>query len=74
VEVVGAEISGIAVHIGARVAALGTAGAVLVTRTVKDLTVGSEIVFAARGTHTLRGVPGDWELFAASTGHAAVDA
>jgi pimeloyl-ACP methyl ester carboxylesterase len=74
VEVVGAEISGIAVHIGARVAALGTAGDVLVTRTVKDLTVGSEIEFMARGTHTLRGVPGDWELFAASTDNAAVDA
>lgn len=74
VEVVGAEISGIAVHIGARVAALGTAGDVLVTRTVKDLTVGSEIEFMARGTHTLRGVPGDWELFAARTDYAAVDA
>ena len=74
VEVAGAEISGIAVHIGARVAALGTAGDVFVTKTVKDLTVGSEIEFTARGAHTLRGVPGKWELFAASTGGAAVDA
>jgi class 3 adenylate cyclase len=67
VELVGEGIGGIAVHIGARVAALGSAGEVLVTRTVKDLTAGSGIEFQARGTHTLRGVPGDWELFAAKT-------
>jgi pimeloyl-ACP methyl ester carboxylesterase/class 3 adenylate cyclase len=66
VELVGEGIGGIAVHIGARVAALGSAGEVLVTRTVKDLTVGSGIEFHARGTHALRGVPGDWELFAAT--------
>lgn len=65
VEVSGAEISGIAVHIGARVAALGKEGEVLVTRTVKDLTVGSGIEFEARGSHELRGVPGEWELYAA---------
>jgi pimeloyl-ACP methyl ester carboxylesterase len=67
VELVGEGIGGIAVHIGARVAALATAGEVLVTRTVKDLTAGSGIAFDARGTHALRGVPGDWELFAAKT-------
>jgi pimeloyl-ACP methyl ester carboxylesterase/class 3 adenylate cyclase len=66
VELVEQGIGGIAVHIGARVAALGTAGEVLVTRTVKDLTVGSRIEFQDRGTHTLRGVPGDWEVFAAT--------
>ena len=61
----------LAVHIGARVAALGIAGEVLVTRTVKDLTAGSGIEFQGRGTHVLRGVPGDWELFAAKTTEAA---
>ena len=53
-------------HIGARVAALGNAGDVLVTRTVKDLTAGSGIGFHDRGLHTLRGIPGEWELFAAT--------
>jgi len=71
VEVVGAGISGIAVHIGARVAALGTAGEVLATRTVKDLTAGSGIEFEERGTHALRGVPGEWEIFAANATESA---
>jgi pimeloyl-ACP methyl ester carboxylesterase len=71
VELVDEGIGGIAVHIGARVAALGTAGEVLVTRTVKDLTAGSGIEFQGRGMHALRGVPGDWELFAAKTTEAA---
>jgi pimeloyl-ACP methyl ester carboxylesterase len=64
VEVAGDGISGIAVHIGARVAAMGAAGEVLVTRTVKDLTAGSGIDFEERGTHALRGLPGDWEILA----------
>jgi class 3 adenylate cyclase len=67
VELVDDGIGGMAVHIGARVAALGTAGEVLATRTVKDLTVGSELEFEERGAHALRGIPGEWELFAAST-------
>jgi class 3 adenylate cyclase len=66
VEVGGDGIGGIAVHIGARVAALAAAGEVLATRTVRDLTVGSGIAFEPRGAHKLRGVPGEWELFAAS--------
>ncbi len=70
VELVEEGIGGIAVHIGARVAALGTAGEVLVTRTVKDLTAGSRIEFQERGVHALRGVPGDWELFAATQAEA----
>jgi len=65
VELVDGGIGGIAVHIAARVAALGGAGEVLVTRTVKDLTAGSGIELQTRGTHALRGVPGDWELYAA---------
>jgi pimeloyl-ACP methyl ester carboxylesterase len=68
VEVGGGGIGGIAVHIGARVAALAEAGEVLVTRTVKDLTVGSGISFEPRGTHELRGVPGEWEVFTAANG------
>jgi pimeloyl-ACP methyl ester carboxylesterase len=65
VELLGDSIGGIAVHIGARVAATGDAGDVLVTRTVKDLTAGAGIEFRPRGTHALRGVPGDWELYSA---------
>ena len=65
VELVGEGIAGIAVHIGARVAALGDAGEVLVTRMVKELTAGSGISYEPWGTQPLRGVPGDWELFAA---------
>jgi len=65
VELVGGGIAGIAVHVGARVAALGDAGEVLVTRMVKELTAGSGISYEPWGTQPLRGVPGDWELFAA---------
>jgi class 3 adenylate cyclase len=70
VEVVGDGIGGIAVHLGARVAGLGGAGEVLVTRTVKDLTAGSGIEYEERGTQALRGVPGEWDLYAASSGRA----
>jgi class 3 adenylate cyclase len=60
------DLAGLAVHIGARVAALASSGEVLVSSTVKDLVVGSGMVFASRGTHTLKGVPGEWQLYAAS--------
>jgi pimeloyl-ACP methyl ester carboxylesterase len=53
---------GIAVHIGARIAALAGAGEVLVSSTVKDLVVGSGIEFADRGSHSLKGVPGEWHV------------
>jgi pimeloyl-ACP methyl ester carboxylesterase len=65
VELVGPDIRGIAVHIGARVAALAEAGEVLVSSTVKDLVAGSGIDFEDRGRHELKGVPGDWHLWAA---------
>ena len=66
VEVRGEDIGGIAVHIGARVAAIAGAGQVLVSRTVTDLVAGSGIVFEDRGDHELKGVPGSWHLFAVS--------
>jgi class 3 adenylate cyclase len=60
----GEDVGGIAVHIGARVAALAGAGEVLASSTVKDLVVGSGIEFESRGSHTLKGVPDEWRLFA----------
>ena len=60
------DVAGIGVHIGARVSALAGAGEVLVTSTVKDLVNGSELVFEDRGPRTLKGVPGDWHLWAAN--------
>jgi pimeloyl-ACP methyl ester carboxylesterase len=60
----GAELSGIAVHIGARVSSLAGAGEVLVSRTVKDLVAGSGLRFEDRGSQTLKGVPDVWQLFA----------
>jgi len=65
IELAGDKIRGIAVHIGARIAATGKAGEVLVSRTVKDLTAGSGIQLSERGSHALKGVPGEWDLFAA---------
>jgi class 3 adenylate cyclase len=64
IELRGNEISGLAVHIGARVIALAEDGEVLVSRTVKDLVVGSGIEFSDRGTQDLKGVPDAWQLFA----------
>jgi pimeloyl-ACP methyl ester carboxylesterase len=63
-ELMGGKVGGIAVHTCARVAALARAGEVLVSHTVKDLVAGSGIQFESRGTHTLKGVPGEWPLFA----------
>ena len=63
-ELLGDDVAGIAVHIGARVSALASAGEILVSRTIRDLVVGSGLQFEPRGTHKLKGVPGNWELFA----------
>jgi class 3 adenylate cyclase len=60
----GEDVGGIAVHIGARVASLAGAGEVLVSRTVKDLVAGSGLRFADRGSQMLKGVPGDWQIYA----------
>jgi class 3 adenylate cyclase len=64
VEAVGGGVRGIAVHIAARVAALAAPSEVLVSRTVRDLVAGSGFAFEERGLHELRGVPGDWALYA----------
>ncbi|MGQ0804322.1 MAG: adenylate/guanylate cyclase domain-containing protein [Actinomycetota bacterium] len=63
-EVRGDDLAGIAVHIGARVASLAGPGEVLVTSTVRDLVQGSGIEFTDRGTHALKGVPGEWQVLA----------
>jgi class 3 adenylate cyclase len=60
----GADVSGIALHIGQRVSALAGAGEILVSSTVKDMATGSGIEFEARGESQLKGVPGNWLLFA----------
>jgi class 3 adenylate cyclase len=66
VEVADGKVAGIAVHTGARVAALAGAGEVLVSGTVKDLVAGSGLEFEDRGTQELKGVPGEWRLYAVS--------
>ena len=63
-EVIGDDVGGLAVHIGARVSQAAGPGEVLVSSTVKDLVVGSGLEFDDRGTKELRGVPGEWRLFA----------
>jgi class 3 adenylate cyclase len=62
-EVRGDDLGGLTVHIAARVASLAGPGEVLVSRTVKDLVVGSRIDFVDRGEHELKGVPGTWRLY-----------
>jgi class 3 adenylate cyclase/pimeloyl-ACP methyl ester carboxylesterase len=68
IELVGNDIRGIAVHIGARVSSLAGPGEVLVSSTVKDLVAGSGIEFEDRGMHELKGVPGEWRIFAVTSG------
>jgi class 3 adenylate cyclase len=65
-EVMGGDLGGLAVHIAARVMDRASPSEVLVSGTVKDLVVGSGIDFEERGEHELRGVPGEWRLFAVS--------
>jgi class 3 adenylate cyclase len=67
IEVLPDDIAGLAVHLGARVAALAAPGEILVSSTVKDLVVGSGLEFEDRGSHVLKGVPGEWHLFAVVT-------
>ena len=67
-EIIGDDVGGIAVHIGARVAAAAGPSEVLVSSTVKDLVAGSGIQFRDNGVHALKGVPGDWRLYAVEAG------
>src|SRR5215211_3335042 len=64
IELMDNDVGGIAVHIAARVAALASAGDVLVSGTVKDLVAGSGIPFMDRGVQRLKGIPDEWRLFA----------
>jgi class 3 adenylate cyclase/pimeloyl-ACP methyl ester carboxylesterase len=63
-EVRGDDLAGLTVHVGARVTALAASGEVLVTGTVRDLVIGSDLAFIDRGRHVLRGVPGEWTVLA----------
>jgi class 3 adenylate cyclase len=63
-ERLGSDLGGLAVHIGARVSAAADPGEVLVSQTVRDLVVGSALEFADRGARELKGVPGEWRLYA----------
>jgi class 3 adenylate cyclase len=71
IELAGDDVRGLTVHIGARIAALASAGEVLVSRTVRDLVAGSGLTFEDRGVHRLKGVPDEWQILAASDGSAA---
>ena len=62
------KLRGIAVHIGARLLMIAKPGQVLVSSTVKDLVAGSELAFADQGTHSLKGVPGEWRVFSVESG------
>ena len=64
-ELIGEKLGGIAVHIGARIGAIAAPDEVLVSRTVSDLVAGSGLRFEERGSHSLKGVPGSWQLLAA---------
>ncbi len=64
IEVLSDDIAGLAVHIGARVSAMAGPSEILVSSTIRDLVVGSDLVFDDRGSHELKGVPGMWHLFA----------
>jgi class 3 adenylate cyclase/dihydrofolate reductase len=67
VELRGGDLGGIALHIASRALASAEEGGVVVTRTVRDLASGSDLSFSPLGPVSLRGIPGEWELFAAST-------
>ena len=67
-ELAGDDLAGVTVHIGARIADLAEPSQVLVSGTVRDLVVGSNIAFSFRGTEALRGVPGEWRLFRVDNG------
>src|SRR5262249_53624411 len=59
----GDDLSGLAVHLASRIAAQAASNSILVSSTVKDLVIGSDLSFQSEGLHSLKGVPGDWSLF-----------
>jgi class 3 adenylate cyclase len=65
-EIVGDKLRGIAVHVGARVAATANPGEILVSQTVQELLAGSPVKFEDRGSHELKGIPGMWRLYSAT--------
>jgi len=67
VELIGDDVGGIAVHIAARIGALAGPGEVLVSSTIKDLVVGSDLSFADRGARALKGIADEWRLFAVTS-------
>ena len=71
IEMRGDDVSGIAVHLAARVMAEAFPGEILVSRTVRDLVIGSETVFSDRGAHRLKGIEGDWQLYSVTRPGAA---
>jgi len=68
-ELIGGKLAGIAVHVGARVAAVARPDHVFVSATVRELLAGSELEFADEGTYTLTGIPGDWRLYSVAPHH-----
>jgi class 3 adenylate cyclase len=64
VETIAGKVGGIAVAIGARIGAMAAPSEVLVSQTVKDLVAGSGLAFDDRGSHELKGVPGEWRVYA----------
>jgi class 3 adenylate cyclase len=67
-ELMGDDVGGMAVHIGARISALAGRGEVFASSTLRDAVLGSPLEFQDRGTHSLKGVPGEWRVFAAADG------
>ena len=68
VEILGDDVAGVGVHLAARISGLAQPGEVLVSRTVRDLLLGSDLTFTDRGTHELKGVPDQWEVLAVTSG------
>jgi class 3 adenylate cyclase len=64
------DVAGLAVHLAARIMSRADGGEILVSRTVRDLVIGSELAFTERGEHELKGIPDRWALYAAAVSEA----
>jgi class 3 adenylate cyclase len=62
----GDDVTGLSVHLGARIASLARPGEILVSQTVRDVVIGSDLIFEERGVHELKGIPDQWRVFAVS--------